>query len=638
MKTKIKNALIVVLLCMLIVSCVSPRANAAESFERIAGNNRYETSYAIADELKSNLGIEKFDAVVVATGTNFPDALSGGYLATINQAPIVITNENNVQETLSYIENNVAFGGKIYIIGAAANMIDESLLCSYDVKKLTGPTRYETNLEVLREASVGNAEMLICTGKTYADIMSASATGKPIMLVGSDLSDEQKAFLSEDNRRFVIVGGINAVSQSVETELSAYGSVERIGGANRYETSVMIAERFFSNPSTFILVDGRKFPDGICGGPLAAQLDVPIILATDCLEDQAEKYFNNIGAKYGIVVGGETAVSNRAAEIVFTDKSYVGHNYVKTITKPTCTEDGYTTSKCSYCGKTVVTVDKNTAGHDMKVTTIDATTGFGGYDLHECIKCDYSYIDNKTPQLKSYEWPKGYMDETCMITVYKEWHENAYVYAAHVVFTDYNRLWMECANGKYNSGGETTSHAAKRVGAILAINGDFAIPANGASGYAIARKGVVYNDKKAYPEGVYNSNTGLLTFGHSGKMLSELVADGKVTDTFQFGPCVLKDGKIVANDPNSTYRAQSTFIGTNGEPGDIWMCVSDGRYNDGVSRGLNPYEIATYMQSKGCTLCVPLDGGGSSTIYFNGQVLNAAKSGQRAVVDFLVFK
>lgn len=257
--------------------------------------------------------------------------------------------------------------------------------------------------------------------------------------------------------------------------------------------------------------------------------------------------------------------------------------------------------------------------------------------------CHGDYLTQKTPQsnVNTSGYPMTYKDSTCTITVYKEWYENAYVYAAHVVYTDYDRLWVECARGKYNSGTETTSAAAKRVGAILAINGDYATPGNGASGYAIARNGKVCNNKKTYSEGVYNGNTGVLLYGQSkgigGQMLSDLVAAGKVTDTFQFGPCVLLDGKV-QGDKNSTSRAQRTFIGTNGKPGDIWLCVSDGRNNDGKSAGLNGYQCGAYLKSKGCTLGVPLDGGGSSTMYFNGKVLNAAKNGQRAVPDFVMFK
>lgn len=315
----------------------------------------------------------------------------------------------------------------------------------------------------------------------------------------------------------------------------------------------------------------------------------------------------------------------------------LGHDYKESVVKPTCAEKGYTKHTCNRCKDTYNDNEVAEIGHDYKTTTVQATTGWAGYDLHKCKVCGHSYKDNEKAKLASHEFPKGYSDGTCTIIIYKEWYENAYVYAAHVTFSDYDRLWVECGNGKYNSGGETTSHAAKRVGAILAINGDYAVPGNGAGGYAIARRGVVYNDKKAYPEGVYNSNTGRLTFGHSGKMLSELVAAGEVTDTFQFGPNFLQNGKIIG-DKNSSSRAQRTFIGTNGNAGDIWLCVSDGRYNDGKSAGLNAYECGAYLASKGCTLGVPLDGGGSSTMYFNGSVLNAAKNGQRAVVDFVMFK
>lgn len=235
-----------------------------------------------------------------------------------------------------------------------------------------------------------------------------------------------------------------------------------------------------------------------------------------------------------------------------------------------------------------------------------------------------------------------YSDETCSITVFKEWYENAYVYSAHVKFTDYKRLGMECAYGKYNSGRETTSRASKRIEAILCVNGDYAVPGNGAGGYAIARNGVVCNDKIVWSEGIYNHNNGLLTYrtydNCSGKQLSELVAEGKITDTFQFGPAFLLDGEITGVDASSTSRAQRTFIGTNGKPGDIWICVSDGRFNDGKSAGLNGYQCAAYLKSKGCTFGIPLDGGGSSAIVWNGTVLNAAKGNERAVVDFLYFK
>lgn len=66
--------------------------------------------------------------------------------------------------------------------------------------------------------------------------------------------------------------------------------------------------------------------------------------------------------------------------------------------------------------------------------------------------------------------------------------------------------------------------------------------------------------------------------------------------------------------------------------------VSDGRYNDGESAGLTYHECAKYLKSKGCTQGTALDGGGSSTMVWKGNILNASQSNERAVIDFIYFK
>jgi putative cell wall-binding protein len=614
--------------------------SAGNPVQRIYGSNRYETSYATADAIKKILGIEKFDNIIVASGTNFPDALSGSYLANVKMAPILLVNDKYMHDTAEYITNNLRVGGTVYILGgteAVSKQVDVAL-SQYTIKRLSGSTRYETNLKILKESGIYNNEILVCAGTGYADSISASATGKPILLVGSTLTDAQKKLFSFFVKyKFIIVGGTSAVSKDIENELKTYGVVERLNGSNRYETSILVANRFFNNPNYIVLTYAENFPDGLCGGVLACVKNAPMVLVSTCYEKYADDYTGKYNITSGTIIGGKSLISDKSANIIFTDEGFVGHNYKEIVTLPTCTSSGYVTHVCSKCGASYRGKTISPVEHNYIVTKVEATTGWGGYDLYECVFCERSYKKNETPKLQPNEYPKGYRDSTCEIVIYKEWYENAYVYAAHIKFSNYKRLWVECANGKYNSGVETTSHAARRVGAILAINGDYAVPGNGAGGYAIARNGVVYNDKRAYPEGVYNNATGLLTFGHSGRILSDLVADGLVTDTFQFAPVCLLNGKIQGN-PNSNGRAQRTFIGTNCNAGDIWLCVSDGRYNDGKSAGLNGYQCGAYLKSKGCTLGVPLDGGGSSTIWFNGEVLNAAKSGQRAVVDFLCFK
>lgn len=234
---------------------------------------------------------------------------------------------------------------------------------------------------------------------------------------------------------------------------------------------------------------------------------------------------------------------------------------------------------------------------------------------------------------KKPDWPKTYEDETGKITIIKEWYKNAWVYAAHIEFSDYDRLKTTTCSG----GNETTSAAAERLSAILTINGDYSSDHSG----GIVRDGKVLRDH-GYCDapGVYNQSTGILEYGKKlNGSLTSLVNSGRITDTFNFcKESVYINNGVLASNRWGDSRAQRTFMGTNGKAGDIWLCVSDGRYNDGESAGLTYLECGQYLQTKGCTFALPLDGGGSSTMVFEGEVLNAEKGHERAVVDFVYFR
>ncbi len=319
------------------------------------------------------------------------------------------------------------------------------------------------------------------------------------------------------------------------------------------------------------------------------------------------------------------------------------HQYEVVEVEATCTEKGCTLYTCTSCQHIVVENEVEPTDHNYETKIVEPTKESKGYDLHTCNKCGDQYKDNYTKAQTMY--PLVYSDETCTITIYKEWFENAWVYAAHITFADYSRLSTDCANGQYDNGYETTSHAAQRLNAIFAVNGCYSAPC---LNYTVVRGGKIWNgaDRNMCLPALYSSHTGLLlsawegkqgTPGINGVKVQQLVDDGLVTDTFCFGPPGLINGVITDTNTKGS-RAQRTFIGTNGNPGDIWICVSDGRYNDGVSAGLTGNQCMRYLESKGCTFGVNLDGGGSSTMYFNGKVLNAADGNERAVVDFLYFK
>ncbi len=243
-----------------------------------------------------------------------------------------------------------------------------------------------------------------------------------------------------------------------------------------------------------------------------------------------------------------------------------------------------------------------------------------------------------TTKSSTTNYPLTYSDDTCSITIERKWYENAWCYIAKLNFTDYSRFGTAPANGAHLNGFETTSNFANRYGAIFAVNGDYACPD---TGNTAIRSGVVYTDKNCKVPAVYNAHTGIFdspsNLGIFGELFSTLVAEKKVTDSFTFWSwSIVKDGEVVFFDDSS--RAQRTFIGSNGNPGEIIVVVSEGRYADGESAGLTLTQCGRLMKELGCVTAVPLDGGGSSTMYFKGKVINSAKGQERAVRDFVYFK
>ena len=287
---------------------------------RLSGKNRYDTAFAVANQLKSNLKLEQFEAVVVAYGQNFPDALTGSYLAAVKNAPILLTEKSADARVLEYIQTNLVPGGTVYILGGTAAVTqkfeDGANELGFTVKRLKDKNRYGTNLKILEEAGVNKTdEILIATGTNYADSLSASATGLPMLLVGGSLTEEQKAFLKNTSGRFVIIGGTGAVSQKVEDQLNEIGTAERVKGKTRYETSVVIAQRYFGSPKAAVLAYAQGFPDGLCGGPLAMNMGAPLILTSNESPAAADAYIE--GITVGAVTGGTGRITDDTVRAIF---------------------------------------------------------------------------------------------------------------------------------------------------------------------------------------------------------------------------------------------------------------------------------------------------------------------------------
>ena len=308
-------------------------------FKRLSGPSRYDTSIAVAEEFKSvldeKMGIgakEKLDAIFVATGTKYPDALSGSFFANSLNAPLLMINEKNAPKITDYIRNHLAPDGTVFVLGGTGVVPDE-WLTGLNIRRMSGPNRYETNLSILRtyEDVIGfqPSTFVVCTGEAFADALSCSALDIPMLLVNSKkgLTDNQKAYLSSlDIKPWIyIIGGEGAVSAEIEADLSNYGEVQdRVAGKDRYKTSVKIARYFFGPArNEAVLATGKDYPDGLCAGPLANLLYAPVLLVADGKTEAVSNYFGKeqVVVKRGYIAGGTGAVSSAVAAAAFNEVS-----------------------------------------------------------------------------------------------------------------------------------------------------------------------------------------------------------------------------------------------------------------------------------------------------------------------------
>lgn len=287
----------------------------------LAGMNRYDTAILSADALMQEMKKESFDNIIVASGENYPDALAGSYLAKVKDAPIVLTAPSTDEIMAEYVKYNLAAEGTVYIlggVGAVSETFEKKLAdAGINTVRLAGNDRYDTNIEILKGAGVTDESVLVCSGAGFADSLSASAVGLPILLVGNEITEKQQAYLdSLDSDKIYLIGGTGAVSGAVESTLAAGYETERLAGENRYLTSAVVAEKFFPEADTAMLAYAYNFPDGLSGGPLAMMRNAPVLLVDNVNYADAAAYAQKAGVGKIIIMGGETLISEETAALI----------------------------------------------------------------------------------------------------------------------------------------------------------------------------------------------------------------------------------------------------------------------------------------------------------------------------------
>ncbi len=217
----------------------------------------------------------------------------------------------------------------------------------------------------------------------------------------------------------------------------------------------------------------------------------------------------------------------------------------------------------------------------------------------------------------------SYESEDISINITTKYEYDTKIYIADVTVSDVSFLRAGLANGVFGRNiKETTSDIAKENNAIFAINGDF-------YGFRdigpVIRNGVLYRSNKRSGSNdvlaVYNDGS-FVTMKEE-NVDSQNLLDSGVLQLFSFGPTLVDNGQIsvsanqeVEQSMNSNPRTAIGMI----SPLHYVFVVSDGRTSE--SAGLSLAQLAAVMQDAGCQCAYNLDGGGSSTMWFMGDVVN----------------
>ena len=296
---------------------------------RVKGSSRFDTAIQAANYMKEVKGISEFTTVIVANGMNFADALSGSYLAAVAEAPILLVNPDSEELVAKYIKDNVDKGGTVYLLGGSKAVSDDfaGMLTGFEVIRLGGKTRYDTNVQILEAANAIDGscknEVLVCSGTNFADALSTSSVGKPILLVGTEISDVQQQYLTDAGADTAwIIGGDKAVSADIEAALKEFvpeSSTKRVKGKSRFDTSYEVAKEFFpGSHDTAVLVYGMNFPDGLSGGAVAAVIGAPVLLAMDNEANNASvaPWVAESGATNSVTFGGAKLIPDDAIRTI----------------------------------------------------------------------------------------------------------------------------------------------------------------------------------------------------------------------------------------------------------------------------------------------------------------------------------
>ena len=276
-----------------------------------------EMDKPIANSLQNNLikntnaynrGV-KFGDLHVVRETYMPASLvECGFLSNPDEANLLKSEsyQNKIMDaiangTYEYLKTNVSLDALV-------------------ANRVYGNTRFETSYKLFDMGWSSSDTVILANGMDYPDALTAAPlAGKynaPILLSRNTTLASQPelkaSLMNKGVKNVIIVGGETAISSGIQNEISSLGiNVRRIGGRDRYETSVLIAKEVGVNNGEISLAYGMSFADGLSISSVAAKKQSPILLTrTDYIPDVVKAFINENNINKTYIIGSTTVITD----------------------------------------------------------------------------------------------------------------------------------------------------------------------------------------------------------------------------------------------------------------------------------------------------------------------------------------
>jgi len=304
-------------------TCTSPSATESTSttvtpgsaaITRLSGQTRIGTAIAVSNQSFPTGGAQA-QAAVLASDADFPDALAGTPLAVAKDGPLLLTEPSGLDPAVaSELTRVLPAAATVYLLGGTGALSDDVASAvttlGFNVVRYGGATRFDTAVLIASDGLANPSTVLEATGLDFPDALAAGAAaaaikGAVLLTNGTTQSVATTNYLAAfpSDTRYALGGPAAAADPTAKA----------IVGADRYATSTLVANTFFTCPSFVGIATGLDYPDALSGGAQVGRLNGPMVLTDpNALSTSTQSYLSGDepGLTVAYIYGGPDAVSD----------------------------------------------------------------------------------------------------------------------------------------------------------------------------------------------------------------------------------------------------------------------------------------------------------------------------------------